>query len=240
MKSTLLGFIFMFAVGVSAWAQEEFRSLNGMPLPGAVVLQDKPAMMDQMTIGIRLPFLGGDADNEGDKWTDLFHDGVGFGLDGSFLWRMSDKVYFGVYTAFQVDVFGGKSETVDVGFGPVKETLDDLVMTRFIVGARIRETFGHFFMDQNIGFGFATYSQVNADVSGTTVGVLDSTVVFAFELGFRAGFVVSPVVDLGMSLTYNYNGAPDMSSDLTSVDPGFSFKSQSNFVLGFFININFR
>jgi hypothetical protein len=112
-------------------------------------------------------------------------------------------------------------------------------MTRFLVGGRVRETFGHFFMDQNMGFGFATYSASNARANGVSVGVIDSSIVFAFELGARFGFVVSNVVDLGIGLSWNYNGPPDVSSDIAQVDPSLSFRSQSNTILSFFINLNF-
>jgi len=232
--------LFLSAMQVSAMAQDEFRALNGAPLPTTVLRVDKSEAYDEMTIGLRIPFLGGRLDNQGDKWRDVFNSsGVGFGLDGSFLWTVSGKVALGIYTAFDIDVFGGKSTTVDLGSGPVKESQDDLVMTRFLVGGRIRETFGIFFMDQNIGLGFATYGASNATASGVTVGVIDPSFVFAFELGVRFGFVVSRVVDLGMGLAWNYNGAPNISSDLSQVDPTLHFLSQSNTLLTFFININF-
>jgi hypothetical protein len=193
-----------------------------------------------MTVGIRVPFLGGSLDNEGDKWSDIFHSsGIGFELAGSFLWTVSDKVAVGIYTTFELDDFGGKTTTVDLGAGPVDIAQDDLLMTRFLVGARVRETFGHFFMDQNMGFGFATYSASNARSNGVSVGVIDSSFVFAFELGARFGFVVSRVVDLGIGFSYNYNGAPSVSNDLSQVDPTLTFHGQSNTILSFFINLNF-
>jgi hypothetical protein len=232
---------FLVAMQFTAVAQEEFRALDGRPLTMSVLPVDKGGMYNEMTIAIRIPFLGGDLSNEGDKWKDFFEStGIGLGLDGSYLWAVSDKVALGIYTALHIDFFGGKDMDVDIGGGVLlNESFDDLVMTRFIVGGRIRETFGKFFMDQNIGFGFATYSGTDATAGGVSVGVIESSVVFAFEIGFRLGIVVSRVVDLGMGLAYNYNGAPDVSSDLLQVDPGLSYRSQSNTVLSFFINLNF-
>jgi hypothetical protein len=224
----------------TAIAQDEFRALDGRVLPNATPLIDKSEGYDELAVGIRVPLLGGKFDNEGDKWTDIFKSpGIGFELDGSFLWAVSDKVAIGVYTTLDIDVFSGKTTTVDVGFGPETIKQDNLVMTRFLVGGRIRETFGHFFMDQNMGFGLATYSSSGATSNGVKVGVIDSSVEFAFELGARFGFVVSRVVDLGMGISYNYNGAPNISSDLTQVDPSLKLDGQSNAVFFFFINLNF-
>lgn len=233
-------FLVSMAAAAVAESQEDFRRLDGSLVSPAASTLDKAEGYNQLTISLRVPFLGGKLDNEGDKWTDFFDSaGIGFGLDGSYLWSVSQKVAVGIYVAFDIDDFSGKTITADAGNGPVQEAYDDLVMTRFVVGARVRETFGVFFMDQNIGFGWATYSAVNANVGGTNVGIIDATFVFAFELGLRFGFAVSPTVDLGMSLTYNYNGAPNVSSDISQVAPGLRLDSQANTVLGFFVNINF-
>jgi hypothetical protein len=232
--------VILAAAQTTPVGQEEFRTLDGAPLHLAVFKVDKAEGYDEMTLGIRVPFLGGKLDNEGDKWTDVFHSsGIGFNLDGSFLWAASSKVAVGIYTTFELDSFGGKTTTVDLGAGPVDITQDDLLMTRFLVGARVRETFGHFFLDQNMGFGFATYSSSSARANGVSVGVIDSSIVFAFELGARFGFAVSEVVDLGIGLAYNYNGAPSVSNDLSQVDPSLKFQGQSNTILCFFINLNF-
>jgi hypothetical protein len=240
MKSLLAVVVFLAGMQFTAVAQETFLDLEGRPLPNTVLNLDKSAGYDELSIGIRIPFLTGNADNGGDKWTDLFHSpGIGFNLEGSFLWAMSDKVALGIYTSFDLDNFNGKSQTVDVGNGPETMTLDHLLMTRFLVGFRIRETFRSFFMDQSIGFGWANYSAVNAHVSGVSIGVLDNSFEFAFDLTLRLGFVVSRVVDLGMSVSYNYNGAPSVASDLSQADPGLKFDAQSNAVIAFFINLNF-
>lgn len=240
MKSLFAVGAFLTAMQLRATAQDEFRGLDGRPLSITPLPIDTSEGYDEMTIGIRIPILGGKMDNEGDKWSDIFHSpGIGFNIDGSFLWSVSEKVALGVYTTFELDSFSGKSTTVDLGSGPVDESIDNLIMTRFLVGGRIRESFRSFFMDQSMAFGFATYSQTNAKVSGVTVGVLDSSIVFAFELAFRLGFVVSRVVDLGMGISYNYNGAPGLSSDLSSADPTLKLSGQSNAVFTFFINLNF-
>jgi hypothetical protein len=216
--------------------EETFRDMGGRLLSTAAYPGRRVDEYRELSVGVRVPFLAGDIDNFGEKWTDYFESvGVGLEISGARLWSVSDKVAIGVYLSLDVDMFSGK--TIDVG--GIQEAFDDLTMVRFMVGCRVRETFGKFFMDQNIGIGLVSYSPVNADALGTSVGVIDGSTVFAFEIGYRFGIVISPVVDLGMSLSYNYNAAPDPSSDLTAVIPDLKYSAQSNFVLGFFVNINF-
>lgn len=236
----LLALCGLLAMQFAAIAQEEFRAMDGRPLAISLLPDEKISRYNELTATIRIPFLGGSMSNMGDNWTDFFaSSGVGIGLDGSYLWSVSSKVALGVYTSLAVDFISGKSVTVATSSGPVTEDFDDLVTTRFMFGGRIRETFGRFFMDQNIGIGFANIGSVDADVGGVTVGVIDDSTVFAFEMGLRLGVVVSRVVDLGMSLMYYYNGAPTPSSALTAVLPGLKLRAQSDMILGFFININF-
>jgi hypothetical protein len=200
-----------------------------------------PEIHHEISLGFRFPILGGENNNmTSDKWSDVYRPvGFGFLAQYSALFKASPVVSVGPYFAFSTDVFIG--DLIEINGGADLVDLDPISETRLLFGARVREQWGHFFMDQNIGIGPVFYG-VGTGVAGflgteRDVEVIASSASFAFEIGLRLGVAVSRVVDLGLGFVYELNGAPERGKDVQ--DPGWEFKAQSNFTISLLINLNF-
>jgi hypothetical protein len=204
------------------------------------VVETRPGI-DELTLGIRIPFLGGDLDNSGSsmKWDDLYGNaGGGFEAKYSHLFKVSPVVSVGPYAGFTIDVFGGNHIDLDPGSGTQTFDVDPWAVVRLVFGARVRQQWGAFFMDENIGLGPVFYAAGTASdpLGFDDIEIIKGSVSLAFELGLRVGAVVSRKVDLGLGLAWELNGAPETGRDLSSA---IDFKAQTNFVLTFLINLNF-
>ncbi len=201
----------------------------------APLRQDPPSQavpQKGLTVGIRFSDLGGDLDDTG-EWSDFFDAGIGLEIGYEYLHPVSRKIAIGGYFESAIDRFGGDKADVSDEFGPLFAESDDMTLFRFTLGGRIRETFGKFFMDQSLGFGFVTYPDVDAEVSDDlgplgTVSYIEGGTEFTFELAARFGLVLAPQASVWISFGYENNGAPDVASD---VDDGtFDYENQKNFV----------
>jgi hypothetical protein len=242
-KTSLFAILGVLALPLSALAQGEpslLRDWNPAVGPAQEVVEPRPGI-DELTLGIRIPFLGGDADNSGSsmKWSDLYGTaGGGFEAKYSHLFKVSPVVSVGPYAGFTVDVFGGNHMDVDPGTGLERWDVDPWAVTRLVFGARVREQWGAFFMDENLGLGPVFYAAGTASdpLGFNDIEIIKGSVNLAFELGLRVGAVVSRKVDLGLGLAWELNGAPERGADISST---IDFKAQTNFVLTFLINLNF-
>jgi hypothetical protein len=242
-KTCLFVILGLLALPLSALAKGEpslLRDWNSAGGPAQEVAETRPAI-DELTLGIRIPFLGGDLDNTGSsrKWKDLYGEaGGGFEAKYSHLFKVSPVVAVGPYAGFTVDVFGGNHIDVDPGTGLERWDVDPWAVSRLVFGARVREQWGAFFMDENIGLGPVFYAAGTASdpLGFNAIEIIKGSVNLAFELGLRVGAVVSRKVDLGLGLAWELNGAPETGRDLSSA---IDFKAQTNFVLTFLINLNF-
>ena len=197
-----------------------------------LLLQDAaPEPVKGLTVGIRFTDLGGDLDDES-KWSDLFDAGVGLEVGYQYLHPVSRKIHIGAYARTSFDRFAGDEQDLSDEFGPLSFTADDMTLFRFTLGGRIRETFKSFFMDQSIGVGFVTISDVDGEINDagtvTDVGFIDGGTEFTFELAARFGWQLSPKAAIWLSFGYENNGAPDVASDLD--DGTFDYENQKNFV----------
>jgi hypothetical protein len=197
-----------------------------------LLLQDAaPEPVKGLTVGIRFTDLGGTLDGDSD-WADLFDAGIGLEVGYEYLHPVSRKVHIGGYFRTAFDHFGGDEVDLSDSFGPLTLTADDMTLLRVTIGGRVRETFKSFFMDQSIGIGFVTISDVDAEINdaGTTfdASVIDGGTEFTFELQARFGFVISPAASIWISFGYENNGAPDVASDVD--DGSFDYENQKNFV----------
>jgi hypothetical protein len=196
--------------------------------------------LHELSLGFRIPILGGENNNRtSDKWSDVYNAaGFGFFAQYSPLFKISPVVHFGPYVGFSVDVFDG--QVVEQGFGSAVD-VDPIAETRLILGARVREQWGAFFMDQNIGFGVISYGQgtgtINFFNGDNEIELIESSTAFAFEIGLRLGAALSRRIDLGLGFTGEFNGGPQRGKDIA--DTTFEFKGQANFVISLLININF-
>jgi hypothetical protein len=245
MKHLFAIFVFL-AFPLSALAQSDPSLLRDWKPGGSLSLPPKQEVevrsaIDEVTLGIRVPFLGGDLDNSGlsKKWKDLYGSaGGGFEAKYSHLFKISPVGAIGAYAGFTLDVFGGKTIVVDPGTGPETWDVDPWAVTRLIFGARVRQQWGAFFMDENIGFGPVFYSRGTASdlLAFNDIEIIQGSTKMCFELGMPLGAVVSRKVDLGLGMAWELNGAPERGRDLANT---FDYKAQANFVLTFLINLNF-
>jgi hypothetical protein len=242
----LFALVALLASPLSALAQSDpsllrdWKPGGSLSLPPTQEVVDRTAI-DELTLGIRVPFLGGDLDNSGSskKWKDLYGTaGGGFEAKYSHLFKVSPVVAIGPYAGFTLDVFGGKTIVVDPGTGPENWDVDPWAVARLVFGARFREQWGAFFMDENIGFGPVFYSSGTASdlLAFNDIEIVKGSTKMCFELGMRLGAVVSRKVDLGLGMAWELNGAPERGKDLANT---FEYKAQANFVLTFLINLNF-
>jgi hypothetical protein len=200
-----------------------------------VVRQDPPSQavpQKGLTVGIRFTDLGGSLDGDED-WSDYFDAGVGLEVVYEYLHPVSRKIAIGGYFRTAIDRFAGDEADISDEFGPLFVESDDMTLFRFTLGGRIRETFGKFFMDQSLGFGFVTYPDLDAEFSDDfgplgSVSYVDGGTELTFELAARFGLVLAPKASIWISFGYENNGAPDVASD---VDDGtFDYDNQKNFV----------
>lgn len=209
----------------------------------AVLLQDPalPEPIKGLTVGLRFTDLGGDLDDDS-SWGDYFDAGIGLEVGYQYLHPVSRKIHIGGYARTALDRFAGDENDISDEFGPLFIEADDMSLFRLTLGGRIRETFGKFFMDQSIGFGFVTYSDVDAEVSDDlgslgSFSFIEGGTEFTFELAARFGLVLSPLASIWISFGYENNGAPEVASD---VDDGtFDYEKQKNFVFSLGANFNF-
>lgn len=197
-----------------------------------LLLQDAlPEPQKGLTVGVRFTDLGGDLDSES-SWGDFWDAGIGLEVGYEYLHPLSRKIHLGGYVRTALDRFAGDKQDVNDPLGPLTVEADDLTLFRFTLGARVRETFKTFFMDQSVGFGFVTYSDVDAEVSDgvTTVSasMIEGGTEFTVELAARFGLILAPVASIWISFGYENNGAPDVGSDLD--DGTFDYENQKNFV----------
>lgn len=218
----------------------DWRPTTTLRLSDPQEVEAPRGVIHELTFGIRIPFLGGDFDDAKTlKWNDVYSSvGGGWEAKYSHLFRVSPHVAVGPYAGVSLDVFGGKTIDVDPGTGLQTWDVDPWVMIRLVFGARVREQWGEFWMDQNIGIGPAIYSFGTAEGSlgFDSIEIIQSSVAFLFELGLRFGVAVSPRVDLGLGFNLELNGPPDAGRDL---GPNAKLKGQSNFALTFLLNLNF-
>jgi hypothetical protein len=243
LKTIAAAILGVLAFPLSALAQSEPSLLRGWQPSGTLAQSafpdDERRAYPELTLGVHVPFLGGDLDDtKTTKWNDLYSSaGGGFEAMYSHLFRVSPVVSVGPYAGFTVDVFGGKTIDFDKGPGVQTYDLDPLAMFRLIFGARIREQWGAFFMDQNIGLGPVVYGSGTASAFfSDDIEIIKSSTNLAFEFGLRLGAVVSRRVDLGLGMTFELNGPPETGKDLQG---GPDFRGQANFALTFLINLNF-
>jgi hypothetical protein len=246
MKIFILAVLGFLSIPAAAFAQDEplfrpeWRPSGTLAFASAQEVNVPRPVTHELTLGIRVPFLGGDFDKGKTlKWNEVYsNEGGGFEVKYSALFRVSPNVSIGPYAGFALDVFGGKTIDVDPGTGLERWDVDPLVMIRIVFGVRAREQWGAFFMDQNIGIGPVIYSAGTAQdsIGFDQIEIVASTAAFLFEVGLRFGAVVSPKVDLGLGMNLELNGAPDAGQDL---GPNAKLRGQANFVLTFLINLNF-
>lgn len=195
------------------------------------VESSSPSPVKGLDVGIRFTSLGGSLDGE-DDWDDFFDAGLGIDVGYQYLHPVSRKVHIGGYFRTGFDRFGGDEVDLSDEFGPLFVTADDMTLFRFTLGGRVRETFSRFFMEQSIGVGFVTFSDVDAEVNdaGTVfdVGFIEGGTEFTVELAARFGFILAPQASVWISFGYENNGAPDVASDLD--DGTFDYENQKNFV----------
>jgi hypothetical protein len=238
--------VLLLSAGAASAATQDGSMLSEQPPYMAVFYaqDERHQDYDQLTLGIRIPFLGGDITDEGvgEKWTDFFKSaGFGLSMRGAYLWSTSPAFAIGPYVGLSFDWFSGERQFFDDGVDSFSIEADTLFMMRSTVGVVLRENLGRRIMlEQYIGIGFALYSGTDATFDdgtfSTSVGFIESSMSFVFELGFKFAVVVSRRVDLGFSLAFELNGPPDVGSEID--DGSFDYEAQENFVLGFFININ--
>lgn len=193
-----------------------------------------------LTVGLRFTDLGGTLDGE-DDWSDFFDAGIGLEIGYEYLHPVTRKVHIGGYFRSSLDRFAGDEVDLSDDLGPFHVTADDMTLWRFTLGARVRETFKAFFMDQSIGFGFVTISNTNAEVNdaGTVfdVSFIEGGTELTFEMAARFGFVLAPQASVWISFGYENNGAPDVGSDID--DGSFDYENQKNFVFTLGGNFDF-
>lgn len=246
MNACIPALLALLAVPLSASAQSDAAFRTEWRPGGSLALMqevgDTHSSIHEVNLGIRIPFLGGDADNRSSNdWSDLYSE-AGFGILGSYsrLFRVSRIFSIGPYAAITTDFFDGERVDVLPGAGTLRLDLEDLAVTRLVFGVRAREQFGAFWMDQHLGFGPVFYGAGEAENpldDDDDLEFLDPSVSLTFEVGFRFGMAVSRTVDIGLGMAFELNGAPDKGDDVP--DDGFEFKGQGNFVLTIAVNLNF-
>jgi hypothetical protein len=218
------------ALIVAALMAQESRPSDPVKLQG-VVSSPSQRPVKGLDVGIRFTDLGGSLDGDED-WSDFFDAGVGLEVGYEYLHPVSRIVHIGGYFKTGLDRFSGDKADLSDEFGPFFLTADDMTLFRFTLGARIRETFKSFFMDQSIGVGFVTYSDVDGEFSdgidSLNASIIEGGTEFTFELAARFGFILAPQASVWISFGYENNGAPDVASD---VDDGtLDYENQKNFV----------
>ncbi|HZE97317.1 MAG TPA: hypothetical protein VE981_09845 [Planctomycetota bacterium] len=246
MKSLIAAVLAVLAMPLAAQAQSdalwEWRPSGRLDV--VQVVDPGPEVIHEVSLGFRLPILGGDNNNKtGDKWSDVYRPvGFGFFAQYSALFRVSPVVSVGPYISVSTDVFVGDLVTADTTAGNAGLIdVDPISETRLVFGARVREQWGAFVFDQNLGIGPIFYGSgtgtQNFLVTDDEVEIIKASANLTFEIGFRVAAAVSRHVDLGLGFVYELNGRPDVGKDIT--DPTFEFKAQSNLVISFVINLNF-
>ena len=200
-------------------------------LIAALLLQDTlPEPVKGLTVGVRFTDLGGDLDDES-AWSDFFDAGIGFEVGYEYLHPVSKKVHIGGYVRTAFDRFGGDEVDLSDSFGPLHVTPDDMTLFRLTLGGRIRETFKTFFMDQSVGIGFVSISDVDAEVDDagaiSNVGLIEGGTEFTVELQARFGLALSPRASIWIGFGYENNGAPEVADDVD--DGSFHYNNQKNF-----------
>ena len=185
-----------------------------------------------LQLGIRVTGLGGQIDGEED-WGDFFGSGVGIDLGYEILWKATPVVHAGVYGRVSFDKLSGDKADLSDATGTFIFDNDDLTLFKLVFGGRIRESFKAFFMDQSIGFGFVSYSDVDStitdDLGSFDAEIISGSTEFAFELAARFGFYLTKAPNaptISMTFAFEHNGAPDAGSDFSDVDT----EEQKNFV----------
>lgn len=200
MKKTLLA-LAALAVSASPLLAQEWTPVK-MTL--AAPQAESPKFDWSSDLVFRYDAIGGD-DGAGGKWTDEFKGGAGFRFAGGFEYHLNPHWSIGGYVSVGFEDFGGKS---DESTG-IRITLDDLRVVPVTVGFKARAAYGRgFYDDVYVGVGFASYSGVDAHALGTSVPLFDPSTVFAFEIGTRFGWKVSPLVGLEIGVGYEQWGAP--------------------------------
>jgi len=175
----------------------------------------------------RLTFPGGDVVSGigGPKYSDLFSDGVGVGIQGDYLWRLTKSVLFGAYLEVDFDTFAGASTTDSFG---TTLKLESMSTPRVLVGAKVREEFGRearFFSEQFMGFGANFYPSVKGTLSGASTGsgeFFGQKTSLAFDVGVNLGWDVTAQLALVLGFELEVNGGPGKGRDLVIVSSGSS------------------
>ncbi len=205
-------------IGVSAFAQD-FSLPTKMELSAQAGAQKaRPGDTEWSSeVLIRYSMIGGD-DGAGGKWSDDFGDGIGFRGEGDFEYHIDSTWSIGGYVSIGVDFFPGKSSS--------GVTLDDWLITPFMVGFKGKAYFGQgFFAEGYLGIGFVSYSAVDASGFGATVPAFDASLAFAFEIGGHIGYKFTPKFGVVFGFGYENWGAPQVNQTTL---PGQSAKSVEN------------
>lgn len=228
MKAAALTAVLALSISASAFAQQEGRNER-----------EYKDVYSDVTVGIETSIPGGKA-FEDTRWSEIISGGIGLDLEYSRLWRENSWVYLGYFTALNIDSFGGKKSTQ---FDPASSTFVDIRTSRLNmaglqVGARLRENFSGFHMDQSVGVGASVYTKQEVDIMGgaQNLELIKSSVNYATSIAARIGAPLSKSCELNFGVGIRWNGAPDEGKDFKGA---LKFKSQQNLILGISLDFGF-
>lgn len=164
-------------------------------------------------------------------YDELFGSGTG----GRLVWRLNLNrrrspirlTTWGPSLVLDTVTFQG-GDTVTDAVGDTLE-LDDMTITRFLVGIHFRSVFSHFFMGGHFALGLTYISAVDGTFNIAPFGLVeaefyDDTVTFGVDFEFRLGgrWDLAPPVALSVFgfLGFGYNGSPSDGDDVNSLDAG--------------------
>jgi hypothetical protein len=229
---TLIALFSLLAAAATASAQEfrpaafdpevEFRFGPKEPTPGG--------WEGSLDLYFRYSMLQGN-DGAGGKWSDDFHDGLGFRVDGTVELHLSAAWSLGAFLSTGVDVFSGKNS------GGV--ALDDWVIFPVLVGPVVKTALGpQLYAEGHAGVGFVRYPAIDAKGFGVSIPAFDASTAPAWELGAHLGYkfdvsrgrAPTPQFALQFGIAYEHWGAPSVNQSTLS---GFSAKAVQNIAFDF-------
>ncbi len=189
----------------------------GLPAQDAAGAEGKP--LNEASVTLRFSELRGDFENDVD-WEDLLGTGVGMRAEFARLWPVGDGLRLGGFVSLGLDLYSGD----EVTSGGATFEPESVMSTRFALGALFRQPIGPvFFVEERLSIGAVFWPDTEVDVStsgpsGEVDGIERSTELF-WAAEFRAGARLGEFLLLGLGVSYERLGAPDVSSDLGDISP---------------------
>lgn len=142
---------------------------------------------------LRYTMIGGDTGASDLKtWDKIFEDGIGFRTEWNYIYNFNDRWGLGGYFSSGLEFFRGKDGFTDPAFPGIEVGFDDWLNWTFSIGAKGYAQLGKgWFTEGYLGFGFVTYGNVDAEISGAasgSAGFIDSSLAFCWEIGVRVGY----------------------------------------------------